>query len=193
MALTSGDLAMWSELKERGVIPPNPRVLEIGQANWYGDIAPPPGCEDPNPYVVARKFYRQMLNYSEITAFDYSGPDALCVDLNEPVMGLMQRDIVINTGTTEHVFDQRQVFETIHDACAVGGLMVHVVPWKGWIDHGFYNYQPNLFRALAQANQYQGIYSAKQGVIDQLLYLVFRKTSDLPFVLPLQGTYPSGF
>ena len=33
--------------------------------------------------------------------------------------------------------------------------MIHCLPCYRWVDHGFYNYNPNLFTALATANNYR--------------------------------------
>ena len=64
-------------------------------------------------------------------------------------------DLVTNNGTGEHIFDQKVVFENIHNLCKVGGVMIHVLPFSPWINHGFYNFNPNLFRDLVAANEYE--------------------------------------
>ncbi len=63
-------------------------------------------------------------------------------------------DLVTNLGTGEHVFDQRRVFENIHNLTKPGGLMLHVMPFVNWINHGFYNFNPVLYADLAAANDY---------------------------------------
>ncbi len=64
-------------------------------------------------------------------------------------------DVVINFGTTEHIFNQWNSFEVIHDATKVGGVMYHQLPMSAYLDHGYYCYTPLFFRELAAANQYQ--------------------------------------
>jgi hypothetical protein len=91
-----------------------------------------------------RADFRFNLNYSVI-----SNPD---ID--------SRFDLVTNQGFSEHVFNQFATFEAIHYTCRAGGLMFHVLPCQGWADgdgwgHGFYQYQPNFFRNLATANNYQ--------------------------------------
>lgn len=39
MAITLIDYAVLSKLKEAGILPPNPSILELGEANWYGDVS----------------------------------------------------------------------------------------------------------------------------------------------------------
>lgn len=79
---------------------------------------------------------------------------AVIRDLNKPVRGIKPADLVTNIGTSEHVFNQAQVFTTIHKLCKTGGIMFHILPFTPWINHGFYNYNPILFRDLIVANHY---------------------------------------
>jgi hypothetical protein len=43
----------------------------------------------------------------------------------------------------------------MHDFTAAGGLMLHALLFTVHLEHGFFNYQPNLFDALAHFNSYQ--------------------------------------
>ena len=60
--------------------------------------------------------------------------------------------LTTNHGTSEHILDQRNTFKAIHDFTAPGGLMLHALPFTVHLEHGFFNYQPNLFDALARYN-----------------------------------------
>ena len=64
-------------------------------------------------------------------------------------------DVVLNFGTTEHIVNQFNCFETMHDALATGGVFFHQLPSTGWIDHGYYAYHKQFFEDLAEANQYE--------------------------------------
>jgi hypothetical protein len=64
-------------------------------------------------------------------------------------------DVVLNCGTSEHVLGQFNCFKVIHDAVRTGGVMYHEVPFTGYLDHGYFNYQPRLFFDLAKANGYE--------------------------------------
>jgi len=195
MALTKADVSMWAELARAGQVPSAPRVLEIGQANWWGESPVPDGCEGEDSFAVARAWYARTLGFSRIVAVDLHGVDALVHDLNEPLRLDEDFDIVINTGTSEHVFDQRQLMTTIHDHCVQGGLMVHAAPWQGWEDHGFYSYQPCFFRDLARANDYEVLYAqtwtfaAPDGPRSTMIYVALKKTREAPFRVPRQGRY----
>ena len=104
------------------------------------------------------------LGFSDYQCIDADGTnDAHVLDLNQDLrkQGFDgQFDLVTNFGTTEHCFDQFQAFRNIHQSCAVGGVMIHDVPFQGYLNHGLFNYQPNLFLDLARANAYDilGIY-----------------------------------
>jgi hypothetical protein len=63
-------------------------------------------------------------------------------------------DVVLNFGTTEHIFNQWNSFEVMHDALKVGGVVYHQLPASGYLDHGYYCYTPLFFRDLAAANGY---------------------------------------
>ena len=118
-------------------------------------------CELGNQRFTAgqgttKEFY-ESLGYEKYVALDVNTKmDAIAVDLNKPVpKEIGEFDLVTNNGTSEHLFDQKQVFENIHDLTAKEGIMLHVVPWFPWLNHGHFCYQPIIFRDLAEANDYQ--------------------------------------
>lgn len=232
MAITSADCAVWRELRRRDLIPDRPNVLEIGRANWYGDEplesllrdvaefgdGQTEGDSLSDPWVLADLYYRAMLRNPKRIAVDIDANACdIRHDLNRPFpVSAVERyflpaDIIINTGTTEHIFDQRQVWESIHDCCKAGGLMVHTMPLWGWLDHGFYNYQPTFVTDIAAANGYEivlwmfaELLPAFQMIVESaediyalagranpnaLMQVVYRRTSEEVFRVPMQGAY----
>ncbi len=193
VAITKGDVELWGLLA--GMLPPRPRVLELGEANWYCDLPMPDGARDP--WEAARFFYKATLDPVEIIAIDLNGTDrALRHDLNDPLPDsdtFAPFDIVINTGTLEHLFDQRQAWQTVHDMTAVGGIMVHSLPVAGWPDHGLYCYQPCLVADIERANGYQplAVYCNRDagGAGNHQLHVAWLKVKPGPFVVPRQGRY----
>jgi hypothetical protein len=120
--------------------------------------------------------------------------------------------LTVNGGTTEHLIDQENAFRVMHDLTKVGGLMLHQVPFLGSIDHGFFNYNPNFFTALARFNSYDilGIWLCPGGTYSlipwsdamvknlkasvnpdyyAILYCLFRKSNHLDFCVPFQKGY----
>ncbi len=194
MSIDRASVQLWAIIKPH--LPPWPVVLEIGQANWFGDVPVSEvdafngvtGLETLNLFELARLYYSKVLDFSAIDSVDMGGPNALRYDLNEPLPLTRDYDIVINTGTAEHVFDQRQVFETIHDRTRQGGIMVHAFPTAGCVDHGFYNHQPNLLNEIAMANGYATLAALRcEGNGDQIIHLAWQKTNGNRFMVPHQG------
>jgi hypothetical protein len=91
-------------------------------------------------------------------AFDVCpAPKTELLDLNFdllPAQHFELYDVVLNFGTTEHIFNQWNCFAVIHDAAKVGGIIYCVLPATGYLDHGYFCYTPLFFRDLAHANEY---------------------------------------
>jgi len=187
MAITGIEFRILRDLRSEGAIPPNPSVLEFGEANWYGDVAVNQLVRGIKRYVtdlaeqrflidelerlvriidagsftdelfdIAKIFYRIFLDCSEIAAIDLQGTkNAIRRDLNSPLKLGREFDIALNFGTGEHVFNTYQFFKSVHDVTRAGGLMIHGMPFHGWIDHGFYCFQPTFYWDLATANHYE--------------------------------------
>ena len=64
---------------------------------------------------------------------------------------------MVNNGTGEHVFNQHNLFENMHNLTKENGLILNILPFIDWINHGFYNYNPLLFADLAASNNYEVI------------------------------------
>jgi hypothetical protein len=133
-------------------------IVEFGNQR-FGAAGTIPGTEQ---IKETRDFYRH-LGFTDYVAVDMNSKmSAEVMDLNKS----LRRDygytrsfsLVTNIGTGEHVFDQRSVFENMHDLCEVGGVMLNMLPSYGWVNHGFFNFQPVLFRDLAYANGYQWLF-----------------------------------
>ena len=100
----------------------------------------------------------------DLTILDYTSYD-ICpaiktqiFDMNEDVVSAKHRDyfdIVLNFGTTEHIFNQANSFRVMHDALRVGGIFFHQVPSVGYNDHGFFCYHNCFFENLAKSNDYE--------------------------------------
>ena len=243
MAITHIEYALMRRLKDETLLPDNASVLELGQSNWYGDVPLERFIADIKAYVpkkaeakrlidqavsiakaqskgwlfeMADLFWQTFLGPHSYEAIDLDGVDdrAHKFDLNDPVPLDTQYDIVCNFGTAEHVFNVYQVFKTIHERTKSGGLMLHGMPFQGWIDHGFYTFQPTFFFDLAEANTYvpsvlmyaeispprivaiQGRetlhHMAENGEIgaNAMIFAALRKRGgQKPFKVPLQGYY----
>jgi hypothetical protein len=79
-------------------------------------------------------------------------------DLNTGVVPASERgsfNLVLNCGTSQNVLNQYNVFNVMHDAVRVGGVMYHSIPMTGYLGHGYFTYTPILLCDLARANQYE--------------------------------------
>jgi hypothetical protein len=130
-------------------------------AGALGKLASLPVEERP-PHTAT--FYR-ALGFASYDAIDVNARfGSLRMDLNQDLRieyGFDRTfDLVTNNGTGEHVFDQRAVLANVHSLAkpglgAPGGVMLHVLPFFNWLNHGFYGFHPLLFVELAAANGYE--------------------------------------
>lgn len=93
---------------------------------------------------------------------DYEGAD-IVDDLNDP--GVSDRhtqryDLIYDTGTIEHIFDAPTALRTIVRMLNVGGVVVHASPANGFMDHGFWQLSPDLFRTFYQTAGFRILTSA---------------------------------
>jgi hypothetical protein len=98
-------------------------------------------------------------------------------------------DVVTNHGTSEHVFNQYNVFKLMHDLTKLGGMMIHAVPTPRFgKPHGFYFYDETIFYDLAHANNY-GMDRLFVGEPNEVIVAVLKKQAAVPFQTPTQGMY----
>jgi len=221
---------------------PNPSVVEWGNQrfryteSWTEKCGQHAGKTIRKPVNYVWEYFED-LGYSDYLAIDINTElRSVAMDLNfilrDKYNYTTEFDLVTNNGTGEHVFDQRTVFENMHNLCKVGGIMLCVLPFSPWINHAFYNYHPILFRDIAAANNYEwkllwlaqntGKYVEMPTMLDswawyeqkkprrpvselerayEELYqqdsqaqnisivVAYKKTSDKPFQIPMQGRY----
>lgn len=99
-------------------------------------------------------------------------------------------DIVANHGTSEHVFDQANVFRFMHDLTLGGGGMIHAVPTPRFGPrHGFYFYDETIFEDLAHANGYKIVHMHRRSEPYEIILVAFAKLHESPFIDPIQGLY----
>ncbi len=167
-------------------------------------------------FEICRIFYDSILEPKEHLAIDFHSPNGLQYDMNHDVSSKFteQFDIVVDSGTAEHVFNVYQFFKNVHDITAPNGIMIHGLPFTGWVDHGFYNFQPTFYMDLAMANGYKILqltafeynpfnfmhFQKREDVLsfvknfgagrNFLLYIVYQKSgSNSEFKIPMQSYY----
>jgi hypothetical protein len=104
MAISAPHYQLFISLKP--ILPRGGRLLEIGEANWYGDVPPSElswlfadddrrvhedlaaAFDKPDLFDIAKRFYRALFAPSVIVSIDFNGtPAALKLDLNAPLSG----------------------------------------------------------------------------------------------------------
>lgn len=76
------------------------------------------------------------------------------------------------------MFNQFAVFKNMHDLTRPGGLMLFVLPFYNWLNHGFYNFNPVLFVDLAAANRYEMVRLSLACPVGQELPVIGQGSSD---------------
>lgn len=84
-------------------------------------------------------------------------------DLNQqvPLKHCGQYDVVVDSGTTEHVFNASQSILNAIKLAKLGGIILHMLPSDGCSGHGFWQVSPDLFYSL---------YSNENGFTDTEIY-----------------------
>ena len=107
---------------------------------------------------VSKVYEAAGLSYK---AYDLiTAPNTDIIDLNTASVCENDKnnyDYVTNFGTTEHIFNQANVFSIIHAILKVNGIAVHAVPFMGYFNHGLIKYEPRFFLYLSHVNEYEVI------------------------------------
>jgi hypothetical protein len=144
---------------------------------------------------------------------------ALPLDLNFDAVPARHRrkyQLVMNFDATGHVCNQLNAMKIIHDLCAPGGWIYHVVPFSGFQNHGFFRYNAKFFWSLCRSNEYgyQDLYVdlsegteplhpdivenmrlfehdpepvARFSTVEGMLHVLLQKPGDAPFKPPFEG------
>ena len=168
---------------------------------WWGFDFPDPPIKLAKSKLHSVKPWLEYFGVKSCVMWDYNGKDSsIQHDLNFPVENpaylvgeknkyLGQFDVVCNFGTSEHVIpDQMPVFQTMHDLCDVGGLMLHAVPSEGCNRHGHSRYPLDWFHDFADSQEYQIVVADLRTVSHNrgpgphaYAVCMFRKLRDQPF------------
>jgi hypothetical protein len=228
MGLGPAVIELYRQLKLQGAFEGVTNVIELGSQDYW--------CPQKNLMrslfaAFGREVDPHLLETSSATQkparllYAALGIDYVCVDVDgRPGTVLMDLNfdpapaeqkgkysLVTNHGTSEHLLNQYNVFKSMHDFARVGALFVHAVPFTVHLEHGFFNYQPNFFSALAHYNSYEtlGIWVGPDWQIasfipwnpalldfltfssktTHLLVVVQRKMFDKEFCVPFQEAW----
>ena len=108
--------------------------------------------------MVDSYLFFKMIGFKEVHALDYSpyeGAD-LIFDLNTEISEEIQYkfDFVIDGGVTEHVYNTAKAMENMSKLLRVGGIIIHILPSTGLVNHGFYSFSPAFFLDFYEKNKF---------------------------------------
>jgi len=176
-------LAYLDYLVDRQLLGPNAYILDIGSQNLYNaspdaivalvdrlgarrSVRDTREAADRLSYFSTPRpgertaFVSELLDLTTVSYLGYDvcpSPGTQIFDLNIERLPASLRgcfDLVLNFGTTEHLVNQLNAFEVMHDAMRVGGVCLHQIPSLGWIDHGYVNYHGLMLDDLVRVNDY---------------------------------------
>ncbi|OLC53540.1 MAG: hypothetical protein AUH85_13960 [Chloroflexi bacterium 13_1_40CM_4_68_4] len=122
-----------------------------------------PAASGANDTVVTASEFIEALGVREVTSVDIPGsehsPDVIH-DLNVPFPPeLTERfGLVIDPGTTEHVFDLRSALTNVVRALRPRGVVIHFVPIYSY-NGGYFSINPNVMHDFYEANGFTDIRS----------------------------------
>jgi hypothetical protein len=149
------------------------------------------------------------------TSIDVDGShDSKFLDLNTaapPVYWRNAFDFINNEGTIEHLVNPINGFQLAHEMVKVGGVVRHNFPLIGWRDHGFLYPTTKFYAHMIGDNGYEALQvralltgstlfddsffkmvldgngdpAPLPTVTDIWGELIYRKTADRPFVIPV--------
>jgi len=109
-------------------------------------------------YISDQTFFA-LLGFKKIHSVDVSDYESSTFvhDLNLPLPKQWSAvyDVIIDGGTSEHVFSLPQVLSNIHKMLKANGQIIHLNPSTNHVDHGFYMFSPSLFYNYYKENGYQ--------------------------------------
>lgn len=98
------------------------------------------------------------LGFDNIDSMDCSDCEQCTIvhDLNEDVSDKMHNkyDMILDFGTSEHIFNFPKVLENYNKMLKVGGRIIHGLPSSNYVDHGLYMFSPTLFYDYYSANKW---------------------------------------
>jgi hypothetical protein len=226
-------IALYSQLHRDGMFDDVKDVVELGDQEMMMLISAPvmKDCltqfgrpdltEEPAFSKICNgpsKTFYTSLGMNHVSLDTTGANDAHVFDLNFDTVGedmAGRFDLLTNFGTAEHVFNQYNTFKCIHELVRKDGYFIHYMPFLGFVDHGYYSFQPVFYHELAAANDYEmiGLWINPQAkkwylipwtksVLEDLsldaqnfsaLLCVMRKKEDLPFRVPFQGKYVASY
>lgn len=111
-------------------------------------------------YIHARTFFELLgiptNQYYDIDKFDFDKP-VILHDIEKPIDECYNNffNFIIDTGTTEHIFDVKSVMDNIVRITKIGGYVLQILPASNFLNHGFYQFSPTFFYDFYTSNGFE--------------------------------------
>lgn len=110
-------------------------------------------------YIDDKCFF-SALGFSKVLSMDFSDYESanILFDLNAsetPAELMNSFDVIVDGGTTEHVFHLPNAMKNITNMVKVGGRIIHMVPSNNYVDHGFFQFSPTFFLDYYSVNKFE--------------------------------------
>jgi SAM-dependent methyltransferase len=202
---------MLLDAKRRGVSFDS--VATLGHLKWYVrpaellragavhgvDVS---AVRDLLPYrAYSDAFFHDILGAKTLTAIDHSAYQGARVvhDMNLPIPRTLEEsfDVVVDSGTLEHVFNFPTALANCMKMLKVGGTLFISIPANNYLGHGFYQFSPELFfRVFQKENGFEMVnlyllkhpYSGSELSTRQKLYRVTDPNDVRQRVMLVDGT-----
>lgn len=129
------------------------------------------------------------------------------LDMNNPVPAELHDrfNLVIDIGSTEHVFDTKTCFENLISMTKTGGHLVLQLPCGGQFDHGFHTFSPECILQTLEVNGFEikivrycepsgAPISRPERNRDILMWVTAKRMRKLDsFVIPQQGRWKPAY
>ena len=164
MGIIRSHAAFYLDARARGV--DFARTLTLGRQRLY--VTPDELHDLARRYHIAERddlrygeaadgFLRQFLGVRDLQTIDHSSYEGatLMHDLNQPVPNAWreQFDVVLDSGTLEHIFNVPVALASCMQLVKRGGTLFLASPANNLCGHGFYQFSPELFfRLFKDAN-----------------------------------------
>lgn len=173
MGINACIMGWFGSLADAGVFEGLSSVLELGPQDFFFSDADLHGVaarrlgEQAGDAICAKILHepssfeeRQAAFYSIFGLRSYASVDSyderasFRQNLNTASSAAEKYDVVVDCGTTEHVFNAGNVFVYTHNSLKPGGVALKVLPTFGDNTHGFYNIHPTAYFDVARENGY---------------------------------------
>ena len=133
--------------------------------------------ENPTPIF-------QAMGFSDYIDVDINDQARRILDLTQtlPKDCNAVADMVLDSGTLEHIFELPTALRNMNRLLKPGGVIVHITPVT-FFDHGFVNVNPSLYKRFYEVNGYKQLFMTFQITIHNPLRVPRISSSWMPPIL----------